>query len=530
MKKNYQHIYIRPVWWCAVAVAVVGFAGCADDWDAHYDGHSRPEQTLWQEIISRPELADFARLLKSRGYDKYLESDQRYTVWAPMGQLDTMLVTGEDMSAEEVLVQVVENHVARGIIPASTVVNDTVVVLNGKPMPFVAVSGVPMFNGSALQKYNIECSNGDLHILDAQAPYNHNLWSYLRQDSEISHIADYMYSFNKEVFSPELSTPGGVLNGQQVYVDSVFVSTNDLWVQIGYLNRENMNFTMLVPDNASWDETLDRFKGFYNYADEANADLTETYACRNILNTLVFDMARQEQMPDCWESTGGLTFYRPEENGGLFDGAVSIGCSNGELLKTSDLRLDPYQVAARPVVIEAEDYGDYLLDGRYQETDRPTRVAVAGTGVSSSAFMTFNSNSPSRGAEVTFAIPDVLSCAYDIGVVMVPTNLTRNGFSSTVTQKRSRLDFELEDDYSGESWSVEDVEYAGNKIDTVWVARGHEFPFCDYFPDRTTFEDSPIRLTITSAARRSESDYTMALYIDCIVLKPTINEDLSDEE
>ena len=522
--------YIRPAVWCAALVSAASLAGCADDWDAHYDGMPRPTQTLWQEIASRPELADFAKLLQSRGYDKYLDSNQRYTVWAPVGQIDTTLVTGEYMSPDEVLAQVVENHIARGVVPASTVVDDTVSVLNGKPMPFVAVGGVPAFNGASVREANIECSNGDLHILSAQAPYNHNLWSYLRQDSEISHIADYMYSFNRQVFSPELSTPGGVVGGQQVYTDSVFVLNNELWAQIGYLNSEDRDFTMLVPDNHCWDATLDRFKSFYNYADEADAELTETYACRNILNALVFDMENQPQMPDYWISTGELPFYRPDAEGGLFDGAVAVSCSNGEMLKTSRLELDPYGVLAQPIVIEGEDYGEYVLDGRYQATDRPTRVAVAGTGVSSSAFMTFNSTSPSRGSEVTFALPDVLSCAYDIGVVMVPTNLTRNGWSSTVTQKKTRLDFELEDDYSGESLEVEGVEYAGDRIDTVWVARGHKFPFCDYFPDRTSFDDAAIRLTVTSAARRSESDYTMALYIDCIVLKPTVNEDLSDEE
>jgi hypothetical protein len=77
--------YIRTIGHGMLAFAWVAMSGCADDWDAHYDGQPRPEQTLWQEISSRPELADFAKLLQSRGYDKYLDSDQRYTVWAPVG-------------------------------------------------------------------------------------------------------------------------------------------------------------------------------------------------------------------------------------------------------------------------------------------------------------------------------------------------------------------------------------------------------------------------------------------------------------
>ena len=141
-----------------------------------------------------------------------MNSNQSYTVWAPSGQLDTTLVSGGMMTADEVLTQVVENHIAHGVISGSSIVADTVTVLNGKPMPFVAVGGVPEFNGTATVEYNIECSNGDLHILAAQAPYNHNVWSALRQDAAISDFTDYLYSFNRWVFDPEASTVGGVVS------------------------------------------------------------------------------------------------------------------------------------------------------------------------------------------------------------------------------------------------------------------------------------------------------------------------------
>lgn len=48
------------------------------------------------------------KLLKGYGYDKFLDSGQRYTVWAPSGSIDTTLVTGEDMTPDEVMEQVVK--------------------------------------------------------------------------------------------------------------------------------------------------------------------------------------------------------------------------------------------------------------------------------------------------------------------------------------------------------------------------------------------------------------------------------------
>ena len=108
--------------------------------------------------------------------------------------------------------------------------------------------------------------------------------------------------------------------------------------------------------------------------------------------------------------------------------------------------------------------------------------------------------------------------------------MTRNGWSSTVVQKKCRVDFELEDGYTRERTSVEDVEIPGTALDTIWVARNHVFEYCDYNPDRESIDDAEISLTITATAKRSESDYTRDLYIDCIVLKPTVNEGSSYEE
>lgn len=38
--------YIRTIGHGMLAFAWVAMSGCADDWDAHYDGQPRPEQTL----------------------------------------------------------------------------------------------------------------------------------------------------------------------------------------------------------------------------------------------------------------------------------------------------------------------------------------------------------------------------------------------------------------------------------------------------------------------------------------------------
>lgn len=514
-----------------VAVCTAGalVASCADDWDDHYTGVARPTQTLWQTIQSRPDLADFARLLQAKGYDKYLNSDQSYTVWAPVGSIDTTLVTGEDMSEEEILSQVVENHIAHGMIAASTVVNDTVLVLNGKRMPFVAEGGVPGFNGTPVSEYNIECSNGELHILSGQAPYNNNIWTYLRQDAGFSDIADYLYSFNEWVFDPDASTVSGVVDGERVYSDSVFVLENQLWEQIGDLNDESRIYTMLVPTNAAWQKMLTDYKKFFNY-EEGNDSLAEAYASRAIVDNLIFEQNSQTYLPD-WISTGGNIFTRPYEDGGIFSHVDdSVGCSNGVVYKSSDIYMDPYETMVEEIIIEAEDEERYLVGEGRQTSGTRVFVAAANTGVSGSYYMQYTTTSVlSTQPNMTFALPDMYSCAYDIGVVFIPQNLTGRGWVTSIDQKPNLVEFTLEDDNTGEELESGEVEVPGTAVDTIWVARGYEFQYCDYFPDRTDLSDAPVRLTISNAASRSDSKYTRTLNIDCIILKPS-NENAGNEE
>jgi len=298
------------------------------------------------------------------------------------------------------------------------------------------------------------------------------------------------------------------------------------------LNDEQRDYTMLVPVNDCWDRLVDKFKGFYHYSEDEEPELADKYACRSILDALVFETRSQSSTSDYWESTSGKLFYRPQDAGGLFEGTEAIGCSNGQILKAADVNLSPYQVLNSDIVVEAENIGEYLLTANYydENKDRPVFVAAANTGVSSSYYMKFTSTNMLRGATVTYAIPNVLSCAYDIGIVFVPMNLTRNGWSSSIDTKKGRVDVELNDKYTKEKLEVEGIEIPGDKVDTIWVARGHQFAYCDYFPDRVSMEDAKISLKIVSTPKRSESDYTRDLYIDCILLKPSIDGDLSDEE
>ena len=117
-----------------VAAATVS---CTDSWEEHYAPPAQSALTLWEEISTNEDLSDFAMLLQSRGYDKLLSSNQRFTVWAPKGEIDTSFIAGGVMSEEEITTQVIENHIARSLISVSPAKKDSIKTHNGKLMKII---------------------------------------------------------------------------------------------------------------------------------------------------------------------------------------------------------------------------------------------------------------------------------------------------------------------------------------------------------------------------------------------------------
>lgn len=483
-----------------VAVAAMSVVGCSDAWDDHYKNtpESVSQQTLWQAINSREDLKPFAQLLLANGYDKNLDANQRFTVWAPEGDINTTLLTGQQMTDEEVLTQIVENHMARSIWAQASVTEDTVTMLNGKS---IALEGTT-FNKVPIVEKNIPCSNGILHIISHQVDFNHNLWTYMRQDNDLTDVTNYLYSFNRSVFSPELSTEGGVVNGEKYYTDSVFVTTNDLWSSIGYLNNESQSYDMLMPTNAAWEAKVAEFASYYKYKNIDEVENSEKYAKRNLVNYLVYNNSSKEERPAYMDQNIVAT----------------IPCSNGKMLKTDDLAIEPLETFVEPLIVEAESSAN-ILEVNSAASSR-VNVNVANTGLSNSSYMVLTHTSSIKKPSVVVALPNVLSCKYDIGVVMVPVNMTKYGYSSSVDQKKMRLNFELRDANSGTTEKFSKLEYEGTKVDTVWVKKGHEFPYCDYYPSKEV-KNAAVTLTITSDAGSRDTQYSRDLYIDCVVLKPT---------
>ena len=117
---------------------------CTEEWDAHYTGQQagRSELNLYEFIKSQPDLSTFAQMLHVSGYDSILSKPQTFTVWAPSDEA----LAGLDASDPVLDMEVVKNHITRFSYTTSGVVNDTILMLNSKLIPFEKQAGGYYFN------------------------------------------------------------------------------------------------------------------------------------------------------------------------------------------------------------------------------------------------------------------------------------------------------------------------------------------------------------------------------------------------
>ena len=171
--------------------------------------------------------------------------------------------------------------------------------------------------------------------------------------------------------------------------------------------------------------------------------------------------------------------------------------------------------SGRKELLEKLSKSDFMIE------DIKNKLSARKNELSENRYIKLIASSPILKPTITYALPDVLSCTYDIGVVFVPMNLTKNGYSSSIAQKDGRVDVELRDDYLGETYKFADIHVDGSRIDTVWITKGHNFKYCDYYPNRTKITDSKLTLKITGTVKRNETtSMSRDMYIDCIVLRP----------
>ncbi|HLP06301.1 MAG TPA: fasciclin domain-containing protein [Paludibacter sp.] len=491
---------------------------CSDEiWVQHYGAQANvvAGDNLWVTIENTPELSRFAQVLKSYGYDKMLEQTQAYTVFAP----DNATMEAIDTSNIDVKKELIGNHIARYILPASG--HDTVAVatLNGKRINREYKAGKYYYGDAAFSNAvkSIVASNGIVHVLGGYAKFSPNIWEFMAKRSDLDSVRNYLYSFDNLLFIPQWSVPGSINeNGQQTYVDSVFINYNTKLATLrGYVNVEDSAYTMLLPNNSAWIKAYDNIKDYFvYYGPKAQADsMQRANTTAALVQDLIFNARIQKSPNDSMVSTINHKFYNPQY---LFAGADEVKTSNGSVFITNDLKIDALGSWFVPIKVEAEQTSGYEISGC---TPYPERVSIINSGVSGGRYLRLSPSTTSANPSVAFGIPKTLSSTYDISCVFVSPKV----FNPNATGlKNCKVYFKLIYKNSlGESTTVTypptgTILIDPNKNDTVMAFPDIKFPVANYGEKVNT-----VKLQVISNVLRSETTiYSRELLIDCIVLKP----------
>ena len=273
MRQNIIYNLIRGLrhgQWRVVAVCcTAALATACSDWNDHYEADSAllssQHATLWENISNNGNLSQFASLLKKVGYDEVLGATQTYTVWAPAnGTFDYEAANA--LSESRLRKEVIENHIARNNYPASGLVDERIFTLNEKMMQFSG-NGQYDIQGVGVSSANLASSNGVIHVTDGRIPFRANIYESLNNnDYALDSIANFFHSYDVKKLNELRSVKGPTVNGEITYLDSIFDEHNDLFTRFyAYINREDSNYTMLVPTNEAWVKAKEQIAQYFNY-------------------------------------------------------------------------------------------------------------------------------------------------------------------------------------------------------------------------------------------------------------------------
>lgn len=475
--------------------AALAFQGCSD-WDDHYDGGTAGENlgantTLWEEITSREDLSNFAKLLQRVGYDKALESDQSYTVWAP-----TNAVLDYDkynaMSDSLLKAEFINNHIARGYHRAIGTIDERVYLLNKKFMDFTG-DGSYNIGGIEVTTPNLLGKNGLMHIMgNSIIDFRPNFYDYFIREHEnhfeTTALAKIFSSNQSREIDLDNSVVGPMKDGQITYLDTVYVEKNKMFDQLNAkLSTEDSSYTAIIPSDHAWEVAMNKLLNYYKYPEKIQAftyamndknelkyttqpasdvvrkdSLANTYSVNamlrplfysNTINPCLKDGGVPTSPMDSIKSTSysviantldykGMAFAANDASD-LFVGATKQVLSNGVAWLTDSLRFKPWEYGC-PLIRLRATTGSYQPATTNTSRVQSVRVssderneAVEGS-LHGSSYLKVTASQNQR-PNVYFYIPDVMNTKYAVYLSMVPENIddeTKEPVTQTLQLKK----------------------------------------------------------------------------------------------
>ena len=347
MKRNISTKYVGGI---LGASLLLGMPSCSDD---HFDikpGAPAAGKTIWQNVEEHANLKSMAGILKrikvyakedhymrddstrALTYADLLNSSQSYTLWAPLNgkfdadvwnrqldQVDELRAAGKKEEANKLEyrlgMQFAQNHMARFNYEANKGTQE-VRLFNGKLAIYNATEG--RFNGAPLATNEalIPASNGTIHLLDGVSPFAYNVFDYMQNNSDVfKHVYGTLSDpkIDKKEFSEVLSIPGAMNeNGQMVYVDSVYITSNELLNQSGaQIKNEDSLYIAVIPTDPAWEVASANISKLFKYKNSYSNEFNYTTGKFNPQAKYTFDPNNTKDWQ--YKSPDSLQLYNTEK-------------------------------------------------------------------------------------------------------------------------------------------------------------------------------------------------------------------------
>ena len=548
------------------ALALGAMATACSDWDDHYDANSSFEgsdnATLWQNISANENLSEFAALAKKAGYDQVLNSTQTYTVWAPLNGTFNYEELN-NMDVETLKKQFLQNHISHFNYPASGSLDQKVFMINEKLNMFTG-NGTYKMGDANLTQANILNSNGTLHVIDGKLNFGFNIYETLSDTSyPIDSISAYFAKYNRKELDVDNSVKGPVVDGQITYLDSVMTEYNYMSNLLGaYINREDSNYTMILPTNEAWQEKKQMIDANINYlpkytyylnfpqnlnkADSTNlpremvidnaylADsLSHLLMVRDLVfNNNIYDNGKLKNLQpgenlvvDSLVATSGMKLFG-DDPAQLFKDAQRIERSNGSVWVTNKIGYQPWAYKM-PVKIDAE-YSNFRAN-TFGGT--ATMVTVNAVNKNPEVEGTLSDNAYCEVAgeltalpEVDYYLPQIYKGKYVLYLGIVPDNINVNTYNPKKLPNKIQVAYGYYDISKTNPGKYTEKNVTGtfnndpSKIDTLRIGEID-------FPTSTAGLSNAypyIRIKSRASNREvAENVYDRTLRIDFILLVPS---------
>ena len=225
--------------------------------------------SLWQNIISQGNLNNFATLVQKSGMDVYLKGANYMTILAPLdGTYDVQQYM--DADSAKATEQFVKQHIANYGNVITGEESSMIRTLNGK-IHYLSPNGVTDSESKdyvGFASINIPASNGIMHLLQGQLPWEPNVYEYTDSAKNCDLFREYVKKYETSYIDEANSVQGPPdVNGKITYLDSTVVYTNSYYNRLGIrASKEDSLYTMVYLSDNAWNTLKAKVQPMFTYA------------------------------------------------------------------------------------------------------------------------------------------------------------------------------------------------------------------------------------------------------------------------